>query len=382
MQGGDAYELITAAARRSPPGANGLLVLPHWNGAGTGRIPPLDPASRGAIFGLTLAHTRDDLSRAVFEGITLETRYLLESFESAGIRIDSLAVTGGGAKSPFWLQLKADVTGKVIRVPRVTEASLLGAAILAGVGAGVYSGVEEAVERVCRVEGEYHPDPAAAKVYDRLFPALPGGVRRGAGDQQTPGRFRGRGISASHAGRRPAGRLFSARRPVKICTSAIPGLELVFSRHNGAWVDILDLTNGQSLSLPGLSGQPVLLRVGGVRRKSGVVRNSRVFELDGAVEIGRGAVYAGHRAFTAGGEGCLEVTAREGDWEVTSIYRLAPGGDRVAPRSDTIAPRSRAICAWRTAVREKSCSTTRACRCPFYTWARKKRSSWKRRATR
>jgi xylulokinase len=168
--GGDAYVLITAAARRSPPGANGLLVLPHWNGAGTGRIPPLDPASRGAIFGLTLAHTRDDLSRAVFEGITLETRYLLESFESAGIRIDSLAVTGGGAKSPFWLQLKADVTGKVIRVPRVTEASLLGAAILAGVGAGVYSGVEEAVERVCRVDGEYHPEPAAAKVYDRLFP--------------------------------------------------------------------------------------------------------------------------------------------------------------------------------------------------------------------
>jgi xylulokinase len=169
-QGVDAYELITAAARRSPPGANGLLVLPHWNGAGTGRIPPLDPGSRGAIFGLTLAHTRDDLSRAVFEGITLETRYLLDSFESAGIRIDSLAVTGGGAKSPFWLQLKADVTGKVIRVPRVTEASLLGAAILAGVGAGIYSGVEEAVDRVCRVEGEYHPDPAAARVYDRLFP--------------------------------------------------------------------------------------------------------------------------------------------------------------------------------------------------------------------
>jgi xylulokinase len=147
-EGKDPYDLITGAASTSPPGARGLMVLPHWGGAGTGRIPPLDPNSRGAVLGLTLSHTKADLSRAVFEGITYEARLIIESLESCGIRIDELVVTGGGAKSSFWLQLKADITGKRVVLPRVKEASLLGAATLAGIGAGIYQNVDEAVNRV------------------------------------------------------------------------------------------------------------------------------------------------------------------------------------------------------------------------------------------
>lgn len=167
--GRNVYDLITEEAQTSPPGSNGVVILPHWSGAGTGRTPPLDPASRGAVFGLTLAHTRADVSRAIFEGITYESRFLLESLETPEAPIRAMIVTGGGAKSPFWLQLKANITGKTIVVPRVTEASLLGAAMLAGTGAGLYADIQQAVEEVCQTESVYQPEPSAAKVYQPYY---------------------------------------------------------------------------------------------------------------------------------------------------------------------------------------------------------------------
>jgi xylulokinase len=167
--GADVYDLLTQAARQSPAGANGLLVLPHISGAGTGRAPALNPASRGAILGLSAAHTKADLNRAIFEGITFETRHIVDSMEQCGVRVAELMVTGGGAKSPFWLQLKADITQKRVRVPAVTEASLLGAALLAGVGAGAYDSLEQAVARCCRVRAVYEPDAALRTTYDPLF---------------------------------------------------------------------------------------------------------------------------------------------------------------------------------------------------------------------
>ncbi|MGD8752780.1 MAG: FGGY family carbohydrate kinase [Anaerolineales bacterium] len=169
-EGKDPYDLLTEVAERSPPGAKGLLVFPHWSGAGTGRKPALSPNSRGAIFGLTLAHEKSDISRAIFEGITFEARYIIESLESCGIPITDLVVTGGGAKSAFWLQLKADITGKRIVVPEVTEASLLGAALLAGAGAGLYSSLEEAVTRACRTVTTYEPQQETVAIYNKLFP--------------------------------------------------------------------------------------------------------------------------------------------------------------------------------------------------------------------
>lgn len=167
--GRSAYDLITEEANTSPPGSNGVMILPHWSGAGTGRTPPLNPASRGAVFGLTLAHTRADVSRAIFEGITFESRFLLESLETAETPIKTMIVTGGGAKSPFWLQLKANITGKTIVVPRVTEASLLGAAILAGSGAGLYANIEQAVEQVCQPERVYQPQPDVVDAYQPYY---------------------------------------------------------------------------------------------------------------------------------------------------------------------------------------------------------------------
>lgn len=166
----DVYQLITESAQKSPPGANGLLILPHWSGAGTGHYPMLNPASRGAILGLTLAHKKSDLDRAIFEGITFEARMIIETFEEAKIPIDAFVVTGGGAKSPFWLQLKADIIGKPMKVPETTEASAMGAAIFASVGSGFFSSLEDAVDHFCRIKAVYDPNPTTQKRYDRIFP--------------------------------------------------------------------------------------------------------------------------------------------------------------------------------------------------------------------
>ena len=145
-------------------------MLPHWSGAGTGHLPMLNPASRGAILGLTLAHTKSDINRSIFEGITYEARLIIEAFEKTGIPIHSFVVTGGGAKSPFWLQLKANIIGKTMKVPKTTEASAMGAAMFAAVGSGVYNNLEEAVDYFCRIDSVYEPDLQIKKQYDRIFP--------------------------------------------------------------------------------------------------------------------------------------------------------------------------------------------------------------------
>ena len=167
--GKNAYDQITSYAAQSQPGARGLLVLPHWLGSGTGVNPALCPDSRGTILGLTITHTINDIYRAIFEATCYETRVILESFETAGIPIQELKVSGGGAKSPFWLQLKADITQKIVRVPAVTEASLMGAAMLAATGVGHFANIDEAVDSVCRDIATYEPNQKFAEIYNRQF---------------------------------------------------------------------------------------------------------------------------------------------------------------------------------------------------------------------
>jgi xylulokinase len=167
--GENAYDQITARAAKSPPGANGVFVLPHWLGSGTGVVPCLEPTSRGAIFGLTISNSREDIYRAIFEAMNMEVRLILESFEEANIPTNELKVSGGGAKSAFWLQNKADVTGKQVAVPAVAEASLFGAAMLAATGIGVYSNLDDACTALCRDVAYYEPDGKTVRIYDRQY---------------------------------------------------------------------------------------------------------------------------------------------------------------------------------------------------------------------
>jgi xylulokinase len=152
--GRDIYDFMVEEASRSPPGSRGLILLPHFMGGGN---PSLDPDSRGAIFGLTLAHNRGDIVRAALEGISLQLRWNVEALAGLGVRIDELRAVGGGARSPFWLQLKADVTRRRIVAPHIEETASLGAAVLSGLASKVYSNLDEAVSSTAASSSTFIP---------------------------------------------------------------------------------------------------------------------------------------------------------------------------------------------------------------------------------
>jgi xylulokinase len=159
----DAYDLMLAGASADP---TGLLVLPHFSGSGT---PTFDTASKAAILGLTFANTRADIAKAILEGLTYELRLNLDLLKAGGVKIDVLRAIGGGAKSKLWLQLKADITGIPVVTPKITEAAGFGAALLAGVGAGIFPSAAEAANRFLQLTDEYHPDSARHTAYTRQF---------------------------------------------------------------------------------------------------------------------------------------------------------------------------------------------------------------------
>ncbi len=161
--GVDAYDLMLADA---PEGPTDLLVLPHLAGSGT---PWLDTRSRGAILGISLTTTRAALAKAILEGLTFELRLNLDLLRESGIAIDTLSAVGGGAKSRLWLRLKTDICHLPLRVPLITEAACLGAALLAGVGVGVYADMEVAVGRAVKLGELIAPDPASAAPYDARY---------------------------------------------------------------------------------------------------------------------------------------------------------------------------------------------------------------------
>ncbi|NDJ78971.1 MAG: hypothetical protein GYB65_22195 [Chloroflexi bacterium] len=171
--GQDAYDLILAGATPDP---SGLLVLPHFAGSGT---PTFDTASKGAILGLTFGTTRRDLAKALLEGLTYELRLNLDLLREGGVEIDQLRAIGGGARSDLWVQLKADITGIPVAVPRITEAACWGAALLAGAGAGCFTDVRAAAEAAVQFGQHISPDPTRHArytdqyaLYRQLYPAV------------------------------------------------------------------------------------------------------------------------------------------------------------------------------------------------------------------
>lgn len=162
----DPYDVMMREASNSKPGASGLMLLPHFAGAFT---PHLDPESRGVLLGLRLSHTREDVIRALVEGATFEVRSCIEYQEREGIKISEVRATGGGAKSEFWLQLKANIFDKKVVAPYATESSPLGATMLAGVGTGVYKDVEESVKKIYRAKSKYLPQEDIVREYTRLY---------------------------------------------------------------------------------------------------------------------------------------------------------------------------------------------------------------------
>jgi xylulokinase len=156
------YQAVNAAAGRSGPGAHGLIFCPLAGGhAGSFGV------AQGGFLGLTLTHGRGDLSRAVMEGVACELRWALDEIQAAGVTVHELTMVGGAARSPLWPQIVADVTGVGASVPAITEAASWGAAVLAGIGVGVFEGVESAGSTLAA--RSQHFEPGNRAVYEPLY---------------------------------------------------------------------------------------------------------------------------------------------------------------------------------------------------------------------
>jgi len=150
-EGRDVYELLCEQAERVPIGANRLLFLPYLMGE---RSPILDPVARGVFFGLSGMHKRKDMLRAVMEGVAYSQRDCFDVFREIGVPIARMTATGGGGRSAFWRQMIADVMECPIATVSNKEGAALGAAILAGVGAGLYESIPQARDIILREENE------------------------------------------------------------------------------------------------------------------------------------------------------------------------------------------------------------------------------------
>jgi xylulokinase len=163
---GRSYDDLVAAASEVPPGSEGLLFLPYLTGE---RTPHLDPKARGAFFGLTSRHTLAHMTRAVMEGVVFSLRDSMEIMRELGVPVEEVRATGGGARSPLWRQLQADVYGLPVRRTVSEEGPAFGAALLAGVSAGAYGSVEEATSVVELRQEVTEPDPERSKSYEELY---------------------------------------------------------------------------------------------------------------------------------------------------------------------------------------------------------------------
>ena len=148
---------LDEAAARVAPGCGGLTVLPHFAGEIS---PDPKPRARGAFVGLSLQHGRAEMYRATLESLAFSLRENLERMSDNGFKPDTVRAIGGGAKSDIWLQMQADVTGLPVERPAVTEAAVVGAAMLAAAGAGAFPSLEEASAGLYRASRVFQPDPA------------------------------------------------------------------------------------------------------------------------------------------------------------------------------------------------------------------------------
>jgi len=159
-------ELFGEAAL-APPGADGVLFLPTLSGA---TAPRWNDRMRAAFAGLGMTHERRHLARAVLEGCTFALADIVGRLEALGLAGEEIRVVGGGARSPLWLQIKADVTGRCVRPVLAEEPTAHGAAMLAGLASGTFADIDDAVERAVELASEpFVPDPSAQAVYEERY---------------------------------------------------------------------------------------------------------------------------------------------------------------------------------------------------------------------
>jgi xylulokinase len=167
--GRDAYDYLNDLAGQSEPGSKGLLFLPYL---GTAATPRWNPNARSAFIGMSFAHGRAEMSRAIMEGVALEVRDMMDGWFKAGVEITTLRLGGGATKSALWNQIQADVYGLPVETLKTSETAVLGAAILAGVGAGLFKTVQEGVDVMVEVKDRVEPNLKNHAIYEEMYQAF------------------------------------------------------------------------------------------------------------------------------------------------------------------------------------------------------------------
>lgn len=163
----NAYQVIDHYVGSVPPGSDGLRVIPHLQGSGP---PDTDTAAKGVFLNVTLAHSKAHFARAIMEGVTMVLMRMMEATQSLGVDIREIRSLSGGAKSAAWCQIKANAAGLPVRTMQTTDiAACLGAAILAGVAAGVWSSVVETASEFARYDKQYEPKAGLTPLYDGML---------------------------------------------------------------------------------------------------------------------------------------------------------------------------------------------------------------------
>jgi xylulokinase len=173
---GEPYESLTKEAAAAPVGSDGVMWAPYLMGE---RTPHLDPEARAALVGLAANHGRPHIVRAILEGVAFSLKDTFSIFEEMNVPVESIRLGGGGARSSLWRQIQADVYGHAVEIVEAEEGAAYGAALLAGVGVGVWKTVDDACREAVHIRTRVEPDPAAwatlqkqYAAYRRIYPAL------------------------------------------------------------------------------------------------------------------------------------------------------------------------------------------------------------------
>jgi len=163
----NAYTQMDELVKSTPPGADGLIMLPYFQGSG---IPELNEKASGVYYGVNAGHTRGHFIRAIMEGLAIALKRMLECEKALGATMDEIRSLGGGSKSKAWCQIKADILGMPVKVIKNSGSTpCMGCAILAGVANGIWTSVEDAAEKFVAIKETYYPDPDNAKIYEETY---------------------------------------------------------------------------------------------------------------------------------------------------------------------------------------------------------------------
>jgi xylulokinase len=161
-----AYEMYDLEAQKSPAGNSGVVYTPYLAGESS---PIWDGNARAAFVGITSRTTRGDIIRSIMEGVCFSAYHNMKIFEEMGSPINEFIVCGGPAKSRLWMEILADITGKIVKTTENEDAAPLGDAMLAGVACGLYADYKQAADKNVKIKNTYYPNPQSRNTYERLF---------------------------------------------------------------------------------------------------------------------------------------------------------------------------------------------------------------------